>query len=135
MAIQFRTQADSMWRPMATIEVDELCGALDDILEDISFDSRLEAVAAPPEKLRFELVVNARRGPGRCAMAAYALLSALEAIAEDGGLPGFRIVEGAEWLEQVRAMQNRCIGDAAPSPCEANGRLGAGYRPAQIAQD
>ena len=33
-------------------------------------------------------------------LAAFALLSALEAIAEDGGLPGFRIEAGDYWLRQ-----------------------------------
>jgi len=114
MALLSRMRVDSNWQSMATIEVDALCGKLDDILEDISFDSRLEAVESPPEKLRFELVVNARRGPTRSAMAAYALLSALEAIAEDGGLPGFRIVDGAEWLEQIRFAHDGAI---ATEPC------------------
>jgi hypothetical protein len=84
---------------MATIEVDRSCGALDDVLEDISFDSRLESAPSPsPETLRFDLVVNASRGDDRAAMAAFALLSALEAIAENGSLPGFRIVAGGHWL-------------------------------------
>src|SRR5262245_50637933 len=87
------------WHSMATIEVDRDCGDLDDVLEDISFDSRLKPVASPnPETLRFDLVVNSARGENRAAMAAFALLSALEAIAENGGLPGFQIVAGEEWL-------------------------------------
>jgi len=84
---------------MATVEVDRAAGALDDVLEDISFDSRLEPSPSPdPETLRFDLVVNASRGEDRIAAATFALLSALEAIAENGSLPGFRIVAGEHWL-------------------------------------
>jgi hypothetical protein len=87
------------WHTMATIEVARECGPLDDVLADISFDSHLKPAASPsPDTLRFDLVVNAARGEDRAAMATFALLSALEAIAENGGLPGFRIVSGEHWL-------------------------------------
>jgi hypothetical protein len=102
------------WHTMATIEVDRSAGALDDVLDDISFDSRLKPVPSPnPDTLRFELVVNAARGEDRAGMATFALLSALEAIAENGGLPGFHIVEGESWL---RAPQQ------AIAECERRGR-------------
>jgi len=102
---RFRT----CWHTMATIEVDRSCGALDDVLEDISFDSRLKPVASPnAETLRFDLVVNASRGEDRAAMAAFALLSALEAIAENGGLPGFHIVEGEHWLRDPQHALAEC---------------------------
>jgi hypothetical protein len=101
MAIQTRPDRAPCWRNMATIEVDRECGELDDILEDISFDSRLERAPGPADKLRFHLVVNGSRGADRAAMAAFALLSALRAIAEDGGLPGFQILCGAHWVESV----------------------------------
>ena len=79
------------------------------MLEDISFDSRLKPVASPnAETLRFDLVVNASRGEDRAAMAAFALLSALEAIAENGGLPGFQIVEGEHWLRDPQHALAEC---------------------------
>jgi hypothetical protein len=94
---------------MATIEVDRSCGALDDVLEDISFDSRLKPVPSPNgDTLRFDLVVNASRGEDRAAMAAFALLAALEAIAENGGLPGFQIVAGEHWLREPQHALSEC---------------------------
>jgi hypothetical protein len=98
---RFRTQ----WHTMATIEVDRSCGPLDDVLADISFDSHLKPVPSPSaDTLRFELVVNSARGDDRAALAAFALLSALEAIAENGGLPGFRIVSGEHWLRDPQRV-------------------------------
>jgi hypothetical protein len=102
MSSRLYDRSRTCWRTMAVVEVARSCGDLDDILEDISFDSRLDPLPAPnADARRFALVVNASRGPDRSAMAAYALLSALEAIAEDGGLPGFHIVCGEEWLHAV----------------------------------
>jgi hypothetical protein len=97
------------WRTMATIEVDGSAGALDDVLEDISFDSRLKPAASPDAgTLRFDLVVNTARGEDRAAMATFALLSALEAIAENGGLPGFHIVDGESWLREPQLAIAEC---------------------------
>jgi len=91
---------------MATIEVHGDVGDLDDILDDLSYDSRLEPTfSLCADTRRFDLVVNASRGEDRSAMAAYALLSALEAIAEHGGLPGFRIVAGEHWLDHARTSR------------------------------
>jgi hypothetical protein len=102
------------WRTMATIEVDRSAGALDDVLDDISFDSRLKPVASPnADKLRFDLVVNAARGEERAGLATFALLSALEAIAENGGLPGFHIVDGEHWMREP---------EHAIAECERRGR-------------
>ncbi|HKP66920.1 MAG TPA: hypothetical protein VJX31_09865 [Casimicrobiaceae bacterium] len=116
-------RCSTCWRTMATIEVDRIAGALDDVLEDISFDSRLEPSPSPhPDVLRFDLIVNASRGDDRAAAAAFALLSALEAIAENGSLPGFRIVAGEHWLREEppivasgsRASPSRSPSDAPP---------------------
>lgn len=102
---RFRT----CWHTMATIEVDRTCGDLDDVLEDISFDSRLKPVPSPnADTLRFDLVVNASRGETRAAIAAFGLLSALEAIAENGGLPGFHIVSGEHWLRDPQRELSEC---------------------------
>lgn len=96
--IRFRPR----WRVMATVEVDNDCADLDEILADISYDSRVEPTELPsPESRWFHLVVNASRGENRSAMTAYALLTALQAIAEDGGIPGFRVVGGGHWLDSV----------------------------------
>jgi hypothetical protein len=113
MATTAYRRSNPCWQTMATIEVNRECGDLDDILEDISFDSRLERVASDDGKLRFELVVNASRGPARSAMAACSLLSALQAIAEDGGLPGFVVVDGAHWLDDATSPQDYLRGDVA----------------------
>ena len=113
------------WRRMAVIEVDASCRNLDDILEDISFDSRLEPEPAMDQgTCRFALIVNASRGPDRSAMATFALLSALEAIAEDGGLPGFRVVAGQYWLQQgttARAGANDAPACTQPHHAPAGG--------------
>ena len=106
---------------MATIEVDRSCGALDDVLEDISFDSRLEpSPSRDPDTLRFDLVVNASRGDDRAAAAAFALLSALEAIADNGSLPGFRIVAGEHWLSAAPGRVHRVgLGPSSFAPEDA----------------
>jgi hypothetical protein len=99
----------SHWRTMATIEVDRSCGALDDVLDDISFDSRLKPAHSPdPDTLRFDLVVDASRGEERAGRAAFGLLSALEAIAENGGLPGFHIVDGEHWMREPQQAIAEC---------------------------
>jgi hypothetical protein len=121
MSIGTISRKDGCWRNMATIEVDAECGDLDDILEDITFDSRLERTLAPKGKLRFDLMVNASRGADRTAMAAYALLSALDAIAEAGGLPGFVLVAGEHWLNRATARQSQ-TSDADSAEAELDTR-------------
>ena len=119
------------WRRMAVIEVDASCGNLDDILEDISFDSRLEPQPiADSGTCRFALIVNASRGPDRSAMAAFALLSALEAIAEDGGLPGFRIVAGDYWLQQGATTGAGANDEAVRPPTRLFDRTASRHTPA-----
>jgi hypothetical protein len=89
----------SGWRTMATVEVDAAAGALDEVLSDIRFDSRLEpAPPAHPDRLRYRIVADASRGPDRAARSAGMLLSALDAIARSGEFPGFRIVAADERL-------------------------------------
>jgi hypothetical protein len=83
----------SGWRTMATVEVDGAAGALDEVLSDMPFDSRLEpAPPSRPDSLRFYIVADASRGVERAARSAGMLLSALDAIARSGEFPSFRIV-------------------------------------------
>ena len=85
---------------MATIEVDDAAGALDEVLLDIRFDCRLErAPSSRPDRLRFHIVADACRGVARAARSASMLLSALDAIARNGAFPGFRILFADERLE------------------------------------
>ena len=87
---------------MATVQVAEGAPDLAGILADLHFDFRLDpAVASPPGHRWFNLFVDARRGPRRCALIAHRLLSALKRIAEAGDLPGFDILAGERWLDHT----------------------------------
>jgi hypothetical protein len=105
------------WRTSATIEVDSSAGALDEVLCDIRFDCRLEAVPSPrADRLRFDLVVDTGRGIDRAARSAGMLLSALEAIAASGEFPGFRIVACDDHLRAgMPPLRMGSLADAEPA--------------------
>lgn len=88
----------SQWCLMAMLQVAEDAPDLPAILADLDFDFRLERIPSPPGVLRFNLLVNARRGQRRCALIAHRLLNALRSIADAGDLPSFRIIAGERWL-------------------------------------
>jgi len=86
-------QQESNWRQMATIEVRDHFDDLGRLLADLSLDFRLEpAQESPTGYAWFNLLIDASKGERRCARTAYALLSAMQHIAAEGGIPDFRIV-------------------------------------------
>lgn len=85
---------------MATIEVRDDFDNLGHLLADPRLDFRLErASESPAGYVWFNLLIDASKGERRCARTAYALLSAVQRIAADGGIPDFRIVAGEQWLQ------------------------------------
>lgn len=93
---------------MATIEVRDPFDDLGRLLADMSLDFRLEpAHESPTGYLWFNLLIDASKGERRCARTAYALLSALQRIAAEGGIPDFRIVAGEQWLQLGDAESTR----------------------------
>jgi hypothetical protein len=105
MAISYRNE--SQWSPMATIEVGENCEDLAALVADESLDFRLQPAAQSPAGYRwFDLTVDASKGERRCARTAFALLSAMQRIADKGGIPDFRIVRGHHWLQLGPQDQN-----------------------------
>lgn len=93
-------QQESNWRQMATIEVREHFDDLGRLLADLSLDFRLEpAHESPAGYVWFNLLIDASKGERRCARTAYALLSSMQHIAAEGGIPDFRIVAGEQWLQ------------------------------------
>lgn len=92
-------QGEARWRLMAVIEVREDFDNLATVLTDPSLDFRLQASAESPRGYAwFDLLVDADKGERRCARTAYAVLNALQRIADDGDIPEFRIVNGHQWL-------------------------------------
>lgn len=91
---------ESNWRQMATIEVRDDFDDFASVLADLSLDFRIEpAHESPPGYIWFHLLIDAGKGERRCARTAYALLTAMQRIAEEGSIPDFRIVAGEQWLQ------------------------------------
>lgn len=92
-------QGEPSWRLMGVVEVREDFDHLADLLTDATFDCRLQPSAESPAGFAwFDLLVDAAKGERRCARTAYAVLTALQRIADDGDIPEFRIVTGHQWL-------------------------------------
>jgi hypothetical protein len=107
-------QQESNWRQMATIEVRDDFDDLSQLLADMSLDFRIEPASESPTGYTwFNLMIDAGKGERRCARTAYALLSAMQHIAAEGGIPDFRIVAGEQWL-QLGEADNAERSDGGP---------------------
>ena len=121
----FVEHPSTRWLHMATIQVAENGPDLADILSDLDFGFRLEPAGASPSGYRWlELLVDARRGPCRCALTAHRLLCALQCIAGTGDLPGFRVIAGERWLDDPRAFSS-VVPDAAAEGARDQSELDA----------
>ena len=98
---------------MATVQVAEDAPDLPAILADLDFDFCLEPTLSPPGVRWFNLMVDARRGPRRCALVAHRLLSALQSIALSGDLPAFKVIAGERWLERPAVAGDTVAPDEA----------------------
>jgi len=104
-------QGEAHWRRVAVIEVGADFDNLDAVLADPSLDFRLQPSAESPSGYAwFDLLVDADKGERRCARTAYAVLTAMQRIANDGDIPDFRIVTGHQWLRLGESDPD----DAAP---------------------
>jgi hypothetical protein len=116
-------RTNPQWCLMATIQVDADAPDLAQILADLDFDFKLTPTSSPPGVRWFNLYVDARRGPRRCAITAHRLLCAMSSIAATGELPSFRIIAGERWLERPNAEEFRV--SRSPSDRERNAEIAA----------
>jgi CubicO group peptidase (beta-lactamase class C family) len=77
---------------------------LDWLLARESFDARLEALpVAADGKAPLRIWIDVPRSRRAGAVLARALMARIQSIANDGGLPGYRLIEGAQWLSSGAA--------------------------------
>ena len=87
------------WRQVARLEVIGDAPALLQLIDDESPDYRIEPAHNSPHGFSwFDVRVDFSVGDRRAAHTAYAFLTALQRAADDGLLPGYRLINGQEWL-------------------------------------
>jgi hypothetical protein len=109
------------WHHVATVELAGESSALQDIIAAAQ-DCRTERSEQSPAGYSwFDIFVDFGVGARPAAQAAYVALSALQAAADHGILPGYRVVNGGHWLELAEVLGLERIQHASdPIPREAS---------------
>ena len=113
--------ASGDWRHVATVEIGQDVPDFGALVGDTSIRFRAEPSNKSPVGYQwFEFYVDADAGDRACARAAWALLSALKHLHEEGGLDDFRIIHGRQWLHLGESNAEMGVdgmtpGNAAPA--------------------
>jgi hypothetical protein len=97
--MNIRLSESSDWRLCAVVEVPDSTPDFFQLVRDDALQFRVQRASREPTGYQwYELWVDASNGERRLARTAWAVLTALQRIAHEGRLEGFRIVNGDEWL-------------------------------------
>lgn len=88
------------WRHVATIEIAEVPSGADGVSGEAMRHARLvPSEHSPTDARRYDVLVDFGIGARQAAHAASAALAHLQRTADEGRLPGYRLVNGLHWLE------------------------------------
>jgi hypothetical protein len=102
---------DGRWPVVATVEVEASQQTLDALIHRATHYLFVPAVQSPRGYQWFDIRVDASFGGARAARIAYSLLVSLQCFADEGLLPGYRVVVGHEYLEISDAAAELLVSD------------------------